>query len=164
MKEGTFYAELSLSGPDGTASIDARPSDCLALAIRAGAPIYVSEELLESEGVVTEDEATITIEDASSLSNDDETDVDVTMTREHVDSAIEDLISSAGLEAGKGTPDNEEDAPEEDPDTTLRKLRWRLELAVKGEDYERAAQIRDRIYAQETSVVSPVESLSQADS
>jgi hypothetical protein len=142
MKEGTFYAELSLSGPDGTASIDARPSDCLALAIRAGAPI----------------------EDASSLSNDDETDVDVTMTREHVDSAIEDLISSAGLEAGKGTPDNEEDAPEEDPDTTLRKLRWRLELAVKGEDYERAAQIRDRIYAQETSVVSPVESLSQADS
>ena len=46
--EGTFYARLILSGSDhDTREIDARPSDAIALALRAGAPIYANENLLE---------------------------------------------------------------------------------------------------------------------
>jgi bifunctional DNase/RNase len=31
-------------------SVDARPSDAIALAVRTGAPIYVSEDVLETAG------------------------------------------------------------------------------------------------------------------
>ena len=40
LREGTFYAVLVLSG------LDCRPSDAIALAMRAGAPILVEEEVL----------------------------------------------------------------------------------------------------------------------
>jgi bifunctional DNase/RNase len=44
LTESTFYAEAILT--DQT-SIDARPSDALALALVTGAPIYVSAEVLK---------------------------------------------------------------------------------------------------------------------
>ena len=46
LREGTFYAVLVLSGPDGRTRVDCRPSDAIALAMRAGAPILVEEEVL----------------------------------------------------------------------------------------------------------------------
>jgi bifunctional DNase/RNase len=45
LKEQTFYAEISISLNGETIKIDARPSDSLALALKAKAPIYVNEEL-----------------------------------------------------------------------------------------------------------------------
>lgn len=46
--EGTFYAKLVLRGTDHEdKEVDARPSDAIALALRAGAPIYAEETLLE---------------------------------------------------------------------------------------------------------------------
>jgi bifunctional DNase/RNase len=49
---GIFYAKLSLTSGDGarTVDIDCRPSDAIALAVRAQAPIYVAEDVLEHEG------------------------------------------------------------------------------------------------------------------
>lgn len=45
----TFYAKIGLLKPDGeTMEIDARPSDAIALALRARAPIYMAEFVLES--------------------------------------------------------------------------------------------------------------------
>src|SRR5215213_3641670 len=44
---GTFYAELVLELPSGTVSVSSRPSDGVALAVRVGAPIFVSEEVLD---------------------------------------------------------------------------------------------------------------------
>lgn len=41
LREGTFYAVLVLSGPEGRTRVDCRPSDAIALAMRAGAPILV---------------------------------------------------------------------------------------------------------------------------
>ena len=46
LREGTYYAVLVLSGPDGRTRIDCRPSDAIALAMRAAAPILVEEEVL----------------------------------------------------------------------------------------------------------------------
>ena len=47
LRSGTFYAELHLEGPAGETVLSARPSDALALAIRAGEgiPILVDEDL-----------------------------------------------------------------------------------------------------------------------
>ena len=46
LREGTYYAVLVLAGPDGRTRIDCRPSDAIALAMRAAAPILVEEEVL----------------------------------------------------------------------------------------------------------------------
>jgi bifunctional DNase/RNase len=47
VKEGTFYAVIEIEGKDGKKlSIDARPSDAIALAVRTKAPIFVSEVVM----------------------------------------------------------------------------------------------------------------------
>ena len=43
----TFYAEIVLQGAAGEQSIDARPSDAIAIAIHMQAPIYVAADVLE---------------------------------------------------------------------------------------------------------------------
>ena len=42
----TFYAELHIARPAGAVSIDARPSDSIAIALRFEAPIFAQESLL----------------------------------------------------------------------------------------------------------------------
>jgi len=52
LENNTFYAKLVLNrNGSGEIKIDARPSDSVALALRAGAPIYCSEEVLNEAGV-----------------------------------------------------------------------------------------------------------------
>jgi len=46
LREGTYYAEIHLRHQDQTHLIDSRPSDAIALAVRADAPIMASEDLL----------------------------------------------------------------------------------------------------------------------
>jgi bifunctional DNase/RNase len=44
----TFYAKIGLTKPDGSnVEIDARSSDAIAIAIRARAPIYMAEFVIE---------------------------------------------------------------------------------------------------------------------
>lgn len=52
LEEGTFYAEVTLATASGELVIDARPSDAIALASRAGAPIGVDDTVLAEAGVV----------------------------------------------------------------------------------------------------------------
>jgi bifunctional DNase/RNase len=49
--DGTFYAELTLTAGERTFSVDARPSDAVALASRTGAGIWVAEAVMEEAGV-----------------------------------------------------------------------------------------------------------------
>lgn len=51
MREKTFFAEIVLETRRGEHRIDARPSDALALALRAEAPIRVADEVLEASGI-----------------------------------------------------------------------------------------------------------------
>ncbi|RGE18565.1 bifunctional nuclease family protein [Leucobacter sp. wl10] len=51
IEDRTFYAEIRLETPAGVRIIDARPSDAVAIARRADAPIHVSDAVLEQAGV-----------------------------------------------------------------------------------------------------------------
>lgn len=47
LEDSTFHAKLFLNTENGQPRIvDARPSDCVSLSVRAKAPIYVEEEVL----------------------------------------------------------------------------------------------------------------------
>jgi hypothetical protein len=50
LRENTFYANIVLEREKDheIVNVDARPSDGIALALKTGAPIYLSEKLLES--------------------------------------------------------------------------------------------------------------------
>lgn len=56
LRDGTFYAKLTIEGLSETQEVDSRPSDAIALAVRYGAPIYVGEDVLNEAGVVSEEE------------------------------------------------------------------------------------------------------------
>lgn len=47
LRENTFFASIILEKDANVLSIDARPSDSIALALRSKAPIYVNETLLQ---------------------------------------------------------------------------------------------------------------------
>jgi bifunctional DNase/RNase len=47
VRDGTFYAYLELSRGGESLLVDARPSDALALALRARAPVFVHPRVLE---------------------------------------------------------------------------------------------------------------------
>jgi bifunctional DNase/RNase len=50
LRETTFYANIVVTDGTGTLGIDARPSDSIALAVRAGCPIFISEDVMEQAG------------------------------------------------------------------------------------------------------------------
>ena len=52
---GTFYAAIVLVGEGREIALDARPSDSMALAVRAGCPIYVAEDVFAEASVIVED-------------------------------------------------------------------------------------------------------------
>ena len=47
LKDNTFFANIHLNQDGKEYTVDARPSDAMALALRASAPIYVSREVLD---------------------------------------------------------------------------------------------------------------------
>jgi uncharacterized protein len=51
LQQNTFFAKLYLRTPSKEVIIDARPSDSVALALRADAPVYVEEEVIGEAGV-----------------------------------------------------------------------------------------------------------------
>jgi bifunctional DNase/RNase len=54
LSEDTFRARLILETATEAKEIDARPSDAIALAVRAGVPIYATDAVLDRAGVVPE--------------------------------------------------------------------------------------------------------------
>ncbi len=55
--ENTFHASIYLEAAGGVRRLDARPSDAIALALRAGAPIYVTGDVLSrSRSIEVEEE------------------------------------------------------------------------------------------------------------
>lgn len=47
LKDNTFFAEIIVEMSSIVNTIDARPSDAIALAVRTGSPIFVNEEVME---------------------------------------------------------------------------------------------------------------------
>ena len=56
LKNDTFYAKIVLNVDGGQMEVDSRPSDALALAVRAGVPIYADEVVLDKAGILLDKE------------------------------------------------------------------------------------------------------------
>ena len=63
LRENTFFAVIVLDADGQEIRLDSRPSDAIALAVRTESPIYVSSELLATNGIEFEQE----IEDAEEV-------------------------------------------------------------------------------------------------
>ncbi len=55
LDEGIFYALLYLGGDGGEKTVDARPSDAIALALYADAPLFVAQEVLDVAALLSEE-------------------------------------------------------------------------------------------------------------
>jgi len=92
LRENTFYAKIILEMSSMTNEIDSRPSDAIALAVRAQAPIYVSESVMQIAAFVPSDENdkdSITKED---IEKDEES---VPMTKEAKIAALQNKLREA---------------------------------------------------------------------
>jgi uncharacterized protein len=56
LREGTYYAQIVLDVSGETVEVDSRPSDAIALAVRASAPIYAEEAVLDEAAIQLQDE------------------------------------------------------------------------------------------------------------
>ena len=89
LADETFHARLILDQGEHSLEVDARPSDSIALAVRAGAPIYATDAVLDRAGVVPE-------------ADEDEK---LSVFREFVNSLEVDLETDEGTDPGReGTP------------------------------------------------------------
>lgn len=122
IKDGVFYANLYCKKGDKIETIDARPSDAVALAIRFQCPIYTTEEVLLSAGLILQDEGET--ESANTTDTHSEENVESTPTSQQANNPLE--------------------------SATIKKLHEMLEKAVLSEDYELAARIRDEIDRRES--------------
>lgn len=89
LKDNVFYASLFVDVNSKLTEIDCRPSDAIALAVRAKAPIFMKDEVLEAAGVQPEPDI---IQD---MVEDDEPDV------ESLD-AFSDFLSTLDLDDLEG--------------------------------------------------------------
>ena len=55
LREDVFYGNLVVECNDETINIDSRPSDALALAVRAHVPILIAREVMDAAGVLPEE-------------------------------------------------------------------------------------------------------------
>lgn len=56
LRDSVFFAELHLRAPDGVHVVSCRPSDAIAVAVRVGAPLFASDEVLADAGHVPAEE------------------------------------------------------------------------------------------------------------
>jgi hypothetical protein len=56
LKNDTFYAKIVFNVDGKEIEVDSRPSDALALAVRAGVPLYVEESVLDKAGIILDRE------------------------------------------------------------------------------------------------------------
>ena len=56
LRDSTFYAQITVAQDGSEIEIDSRPSDAIALAIRAEAPIFAADEVIEESGIEFEGE------------------------------------------------------------------------------------------------------------
>ncbi|MBA2693072.1 MAG: bifunctional nuclease family protein [Rubrobacter sp.] len=55
LRDSTFFATISVDIGGRKVDVDSRPSDAIALAVRSGAEIFASDEVIEEAGVVFEE-------------------------------------------------------------------------------------------------------------
>jgi bifunctional DNase/RNase len=69
LKDSTYFAELILALGDRAVIFDSRPSDAIAIALRASAPIFVAESVLKQAQITFEQSSSPSSEDSAGDSN-----------------------------------------------------------------------------------------------
>ena len=129
LKEGIFYAELALACGAKRWRVDARPSDCVALALRYEAPIYVSEAVLTEAGH----------EDGPGGDAEEPEAIEAWAPPKLAEDKEEALMTVAEVPKS-GTADSG------DPlEVRINDLRRKMEQASRQERYEEAGRLRDEI-------------------
>ncbi len=103
LKEDVYYGNLVVEANDRVINIDSRPSDALALAVRARVPILVAREVMEAAGV--EPERDIQSQEPSAASGA------AAETEERL-SVFEDFLQNLSLD--DAPPGEDEEKPDED--------------------------------------------------
>lgn len=86
LKEGTFFAQIVLQQKGAKSqTIDARPSDSIALAVREKCAIFIDEDVVEEAGIPV---STIT-EQVGNIPEDDSKDVQLEKLQKDLDKAVE---------------------------------------------------------------------------
>lgn len=115
LKEGVFFAKIVCNNGGGVIEVDARPSDAIAIGLRFDVPIFTYENILSEAGIVLSDEEE---EDAG---------------KEKVPDKKKPVVKK------------EKKGSSELKDLSTDKLQDLLDTALKKENYEEAAKIRDEI-------------------
>lgn len=81
LQNDTFYAKIVLTVRGETLEVDSRPSDAIALAVRADAPIYVAADVMDAAGMEPEEELALVDnegeESSEPLTREEQEDLDV---------------------------------------------------------------------------------------
>jgi len=117
LSDGIFFSKLVCKNGDEVIEIDSRTSDALALALRFECPIYTFENIIESAGIMTKE-----MEEAEQMMDDDYEE------EEELEMELEELTKPKNIH-----------------EFTLDQLRLALDEALKNEDYEKAAELRDEL-------------------
>ncbi len=65
LRSSTYFAELHLRRGQERSIVSSRPSDAVAVAVRTASPLYVSDELMDAEGIILAIEGSDDEDDAS---------------------------------------------------------------------------------------------------
>ncbi|MDD2550176.1 MAG: bifunctional nuclease family protein [Bacteroidales bacterium] len=101
LEEGVFFSKLCCDNEGKEVFIDARTSDSIALALRFGCPIYISNDIMKRAGIVLDiDEAESdepTKDDDSSM-RDSESEALKQLSTEELNMLLEDAVSREDYE------------------------------------------------------------------
>jgi len=84
LRDDTFYAVIAVDINGRQLEIDSRPSDAIALAVRAGAPIFVAERVMDQASITPEED----------IAKDSEEEEDLSAFRDFVEGLDLDDLSS----------------------------------------------------------------------
>lgn len=68
LRDDTYYAHIIVNVNGKSMEIDSRPSDAIALSVRAGVPIFVAEEVMAAASIVPEQDQGKADEESEDLS------------------------------------------------------------------------------------------------
>lgn len=111
LKEDVFYGNLVVEVDGRTVYIDSRPSDALAIAARAHVPILVSREVMDSAGVIPEEDLQNQRPPASQARAAGGEEPEVEASSERL-SVFEDFLQNLNID---NVEDSEDDDDDEDP-------------------------------------------------
>lgn len=109
LRDDVFYANLVIELNGQVIHIDSRPSDALALAVRAHVPVLVAKEVMDAAGIVPEKDLTETTQETSTAEPSE------TLEEESEErlSVFEDFLQNLDLKDAPGSADEDDESDEE---------------------------------------------------